>query len=207
VFRSATFGAVAALLCCMAGRAAAVNAKDPIIIIAGDDDVTGGYPLGSSFSILSPTGSSPLHLLGGSPCVVLGIELPLCLFSNGTDFTWTTLSFSIAPGHQTGPFTCLALAYFSQCRFSDENRKVAFVGGKGIAAGDVFLFAVVSWLPNTTFSGEATGSESISGGASWRPSLPRAPAPRSQPSQAELFRDGHIASRDRSGLRVAKRAA
>jgi hypothetical protein len=209
MFRPVTLWAVTLLVCCAGARAAGANGGDPVIIIAGGDNVassSASFPLGSVFSILSPTGTSPLRLPGGSPCEVAGIEVPLCLFSNGTDFTWTTLTFSITPSLPLPPFTCLYLAYFSSCQFSDQHKKVTFSGGMGIAAGDVFLFAVVGWLPNTTFSGNATGAEASSG-TSWRPLLPRAPAPRPQPSTAELFLGGQVALRDHCRLRVVADSA
>jgi hypothetical protein len=197
--RSAACSVLVVLFCCTVVRAYSANKKDPIIIIAGADDVSrasnSSFPLGSVFSILSPTGTSPLNLLGGSPCVVLGIELPLCLFSNGTDFTWTSLTFSITPSPQSPPFTCLALGYFSNCSFSDQDTQVTFSGGSGLAAGDVFLFAVVGWDVNSTFAGEASGSDYYSGTLS-RPVLPEAPAQRSQPSSAEIFRGGQVAVRN-----------
>lgn len=205
MLRSAMLWAVVLLVSCGAACAAGVNTKDPIIIIAGDDDVSransSSFPLGSVFSILSPTGTSPLSLLGGSPCEVLGIELPLCLFSNGTDFTWTTLTFSITPKPILGlVYTCLALAYFSDCNFSEDHQNVTFSGGSGLPAGGAFLFAVVLWSPNSTFAGEAAGSQAGSG-TSWRSSLPGAPV--SQPSTAAIFLDGHVAIRDHCRLRLA----
>jgi len=204
MFRSATFSAIAVLLFCTQVRASSAGARDPIIIIAGDDDVmrasSSSFPLGGTFSILSPTGTSPLSLLGGSPCVVLGIELPLCLFSNGTDFTWTSLTFTIAPSPQLPPFTCLALAYFSRCRFSSRNKQVTFSGGSGLPAGGVFVFTVVGWDPNTTFAGKATGAGND--GATLRRLLsPRVPARRSQPSTAEAILDGQVPLRDHWTLR------
>jgi hypothetical protein len=204
--RSAACGVIAVLFSCTIVRALSANHKDPIIVIAGDDDVSrasdSSFPLGSVFSILSPTGTSPLDLLGGSPCVILGIELPLCLFSNGTDFTWTTLTFSITPSPQSPPFTCLALAYFSNCSFSDENATVTFSGGSGLPMRAVFLFAVVGWDANTTFAGNASGSDPYSGTLT-RPLLPEAPAPRSYPSSREIFLNGQTILRDHDELRVA----
>lgn len=211
MFRSASvaFWVVTLLLCCAWAQAAGTNAKDPIIIIAGGGDVASssdGFPLGSVFSILSPTGTSPLSLLGGSACNVLGIELPLCLFSNGTDFTWTSVTFSVTPGLQPPGLICLALGYFSQCKFTDNNHQVVFSGGSGLPSGDIFLFAVVGWDLNTTFAGQAAGSESSSGTV-WRPLLPGTAAPHSEPSTAELFLNGHVALRDRSRLRAVAESA
>jgi hypothetical protein len=204
-FASALLWGAALLTLCTGQRATGQPGQkvqsDPEVIIAGDGDLTGAFPLGSSFSILSPTGTSPLHLLGGSPCEVLGIELPLCLFSNGTDFTWSTLTFSISPAVQPLGFTCLALAYFSRCQFSDHNQKVTFSGGSGLAAGDVFLFAVVGWAPNTTFAGKAFAPESSSRILE-RPLLPRTPARGPQSSSAEIFRDGQIALANHYRLRL-----
>jgi hypothetical protein len=209
MFRAAsvTLWAATVLFCCTGAGAATRPAKDPEVIIAGGgDSAMGGggssaFPLGSVFSILSPSGTSPINLHNGTPCEVAGIQIPLCLFSNATDFTWTTLTLSITPVHQMGPFTCLPLLYFAHCAFSDNNTKVTFSGGTGIPVGDVFLFSVILWLPNTTFSGDATGAEASSGTVR-RPLLPRAPAPRSEPSTAELFLDGHVALRDHCRLRV-----
>ena len=202
MFRSASamFSVIALFLSCSGARATSDNSGDPIIVIAGGGDAVPGFPLGNSFSILSPSGTSPLNLPGGSACEVSGIELPLCLFSNGTEATWTTLTFLIAPGSQTGVFTCLALAYFSKCRFSDHNQSVVFAGGQGIASGDTFLFAVVSWLPNTTFSGKATRAES--GARLSRPLLHSALGPRPEPSLAQLFLDGHVPLRDPWGRAI-----
>lgn len=193
---------MAMALFCAGARAAGPPVKDPIIIIAGGG---GGasYPLSSQiFKILSPSGTSPLNLLGGSACQILGISVPLCLFSNATSSTWKKLAFNITPGNQIGPFTCLALGYFSTCSFSNNNSRVTFSGGSGVGAGEVFLFSVVLWLPRTTFAGLATLAASPDAvlAAPIRP----AQAPPSQKSTMGLFLEGHAAFEDWRRLRTAR---
>jgi len=174
---------------------------DPQVIIAGGK---GSLPVGSIFSFVSPSGTSPVSLLGGSPCVVglLGTVLGDCVFQNGTDSNWTSLNFSISPSDQVPPFTCLALAYFSDCFFNKSGTQVTFFGGKGISPGDDFLIAVVLWLPKTLFSITATqaGSSSRIGPAPYRPAVP------SSGSSMALFLSGHLPVNWRRALVPAKAA-
>jgi hypothetical protein len=139
--------------CCAAARADSIPIGDPEVIIGGGN---GSLPVNASFSFISPTGTSPISLPGGSPCLVLGIiSLPDCIVQNGTSSTWTSLSFDISPRGQIGPFVCVALDYFSNCSFNRSGTQVTFSGGSGIGAGDDFLVEVVAWLPNTQFDGRA----------------------------------------------------
>jgi hypothetical protein len=159
---------------------------DPQVIIAGGK---GSLSVGSVFSFLSPTGTSPLSLLGGSPCVVgeLGTILGDCVFQNGTDSKWTSLNFTISPSGQIPPFVCLALAYFSGCFFNKSGTQVTFFGGKGISPGEDFQIAVVLWLPKTLFSiTAALASSSTIGPSPYQPALP------GSASTMALFLSGHI---------------
>lgn len=158
---------------CACAQAAREPGHDPQVIIAGGG---GSFPVGNIFQILSPSGTSPLNLLGGSACVILGIQIPDCIFQNGTTSTWSSLTFSISPGHQIGPFVCLALAYFSKCSFNKMGTSVTFSDGQGIAPGEDFLVVVLLWLPETTFAGTATESDD---------SAARVPIRRAQPRYSE----------------------
>jgi len=96
--------------CCAATRGDPTRRRgDPEVIIAGGK---GSFPVGSAFSIVSPSGTSPINLSGGSPCLVAGISVPDCVFQNVSDSTWS--AFAISPTGQKGPFSCSALAYFTQ---------------------------------------------------------------------------------------------
>jgi len=139
--------------CCAAAHADSIPIHDPEVIMAGG---SGSLPVGSAFSFTSPSGTSPISLLGGSPCLVAGIiSVPDCIFKNATKSTWTSLSFDISPGNQIGPFVCTALDYFANCSFNSSGTQVTFSGGPGIGAGDDFLVEVIAWLPNTQFEGRA----------------------------------------------------
>ena len=177
------------ILCCACARAAGKPIRDPQVIIAGGG---GSFPVGNIFQILSPSGTSPINLQGGSPCVILGLAVPDCIFQNSTSSTWTALTFSISPGRQIGPFICLALAYFSKCSFNKAGTSVTFSGGTGIGAGEDFLVEVVLWLPGTTFAGTATESADSALRAPRRSS----PELRSQQSTFALFLDGHVPLED-----------
>jgi hypothetical protein len=138
---------------CAAALADSIPIGDPEVIIAGGN---GSLPVGNTFSFISPSGTSPISLLRGSPCLVLGtISVPDCIFKNATSSTWASLSFDISPGNQIGPFVCIALDYFANCLFNSSGTQVTFSGGPGISAGDDFLVEVVVWLPNTQFNGQA----------------------------------------------------
>jgi hypothetical protein len=138
---------------CAAARADSIRPHDPEIIMGGGN---GSFPVGSIFSFISPSGTSPITLSGGSPCLVGGIiSVPDCIFKNSTSSTWTGLSFTISPDGQIGPFVCITLDYFSTCSFNPAGTRVTFSGGPGIGAGDDFLVEVVTWLPDTQFNGQA----------------------------------------------------
>jgi hypothetical protein len=191
------WAAATVILCCACARAARKPVKDPQVIIAGGG---GSLPLGNVFQIVSPSGTSPLNLSGGSPCVLAGLQIPDCVFQNSTNSTWTTLTFSISPGNQTGPFLCTPLAFFSKCSFNKTGTSVTFSGGTGIRAGQDFLVVVILWLPGTTFAGSATESYD----SELRAPRRRAPARRSEPSTITLFLDGHAALMDWERLRTAR---
>jgi hypothetical protein len=186
-------------LCCACAQAARKPIKDPQVIVAGGG---GSFPVGDVFQIVSPSGTSPINLSGGSPCAVAGVQIPDCIFQNSTDFTWSALTFSISPGNQRGPFTCLALAYFSKCSFNKAGTSVTFSGGTGIGAGDDFLVEVILWRPGTTFAGSATESGDSALRSPWR-----VPARRSEPATIALFLDGHAARTDWRRLRTARGSA
>ncbi len=151
------------LLCCSWAHASTSSIKDPQVIIAGG---SGSFPVGSEFSFISPSGTSPVSLPGGSPCVVSGISVPLCLFQNASHFGWGTLTFTISPGGQTGSFSCTALAYFTGCSFNETGTRVIFFGGTGIAAGHDFVVEVIGWAAGSTFEGEGAKTQG-SGTAMW----------------------------------------
>ena len=160
------FLSVFSMLCCARAEAGmgrlndpGKRPSDPQVIIAGGK---GSLPVGPAFSFVSPSGTSPISLSGGSPCVVTGLNTILddCVFQNGTDSNWTSLSFTISPSGQIGPFTCLALAYFNGCFFNNSGTQVTFFGGTGIGSGDDFQIAVVGWLAQTAFSVTATVADS-----------------------------------------------
>ncbi len=140
------------LMCCRVAHADRIRGGDPEVIISGGK---GSFPVDSSFSFVSPSGTSPIDLPGGSPCQVGTISVPDCIFENGTGSTWTSLTFTISPTGQIGPFDCSALAYFTDCLFNSTGTEVTFSGGSGIGAGDDFLIEVIAWLPNTQFKGKA----------------------------------------------------
>jgi hypothetical protein len=145
---------------CAAARADSIRPHDPEIIMGGGN---GSFPVGSIFSFISPSGTSPITLSGGSPCLVGGIiSVPDCIFKNSTSSTWTGLSFTITPDGQIGPFVCVTLDYFSTCSFNSAGTRVTFSRGPGIGAGDDFLVEVVLWLPDTQFSGHAQDPPSSS---------------------------------------------
>jgi len=186
------------LLCAVCAQAAKKPIKDPQAIIAGG---TGSLPVGSLFSFVSPTGTSPLSLPGGSACLVGVTELLDCIFSNGTDERWTSLTLTITPSGQIGPFTCLALAYFSGCFFSNNHTKVTFFGGTGMPAGGDFLIAVVLWLPGTKFSVQATSGGSDTWVLRSQPFEPTGRIP--EIPQMALFLDGHVATAELRRLEAA----
>src|SRR2546423_939782 len=116
--------------------------KDPQVIVAG---AKGSLRVGSIFSFISPSGTSPITLPNGSGCAVNLLNLVEldCIFQNGTDSTWTGLNFTIAPGDQSGLFVCLPLSYFNHCFFNKDHTQLTFYGGTGIAKDDEFLIAVL----------------------------------------------------------------
>jgi hypothetical protein len=177
------------LVCAVCAQAAKKPIKDPQVIIAGG---TGSLPVGSLFSFISPSGTSPITLLNGSPCLVGLTQLLDCIFKNGTDSRWSSLTLTITPGGQTGPFTCLALAYFSGCFFNSDGTQLTFFGGRGLPAGGDFLIAVLLWQPGTTFSIQATlaGSD---GPVLKRKSTYDPLPPKSEPPSVTLFLKGHVA--------------
>ena len=198
--------AAAFLLGCACVHASKRPLKDPVVIVAGGG---GSLPLGNLFQIISPSGTSPLNLLGGSACVVAGLSIPDCIFQNGTSATWTSLTFSISPANQQGPFTCLALLYFSKCSFNSDGTSVTFSGGTGIGAGHDFLFAVLLWAPQTIFSGTAENQSDEESSDS--PALRLPPSDKAQespPGQSTipLFLDGQAALADWRRLRPAEEA-
>ncbi len=141
------------VMSCAAARADSIRPHDPEVIIGGGK---GSLPVGSTFSFISPSGTSPITLSGGSPCLVGGIiSVPDCIFKNATSSTWTGLRFTMSPKGQIGPFVCVALDYFSTCSFNSTGTRVTFSGGPGIGGGDDFLVEVILWLPDTQFSGQA----------------------------------------------------
>jgi len=181
-----------ATLASVCGAASPTKTKDPQVIIAG---ARGSFPVGSVFSILSPTGTSPISYPGGSPCVLGLIPVFDCVFTNASGFKWSSLSFAISPSGQIGPFICLPLAYFSTCSFNKQGTQVVFSGGPGLGAGSDFVLIVLLWLPRTTFSATATR------GPSSRTALERSPrgfpAPGSDSRAAvTVFLEGHAAFMD-----------
>ena len=193
---------IAIVLCCACVHASKKPLKDPVVIIAGGG---GSLPLGNLFQIISPSGTSPLNLLGGSACVVAGLSIPDCIFQNGTSSTWTSLTFSISPGNQKGPFSCLALLYFSKCSFKSDGSSVTFSGGTGIGPGHDFLFSVLLWAPETIFAGTA---EDLSDSAALRspPSDKAQESPRG-PSSMPSLADSQAALVDWRELRPADEPA
>jgi hypothetical protein len=139
------------LACCPAARSDSIPAGDPEVIMAGG---TGSLPVGSIFSFVSPTGTSPITLSGGSACVAGSISVPDCVFQNASRSTWTSLIFDVSPSGQTGPFSCAALAYFANCSFNSTGTQVTFYGGS-IGARQDFLVEVLFWSPGTQFSAQA----------------------------------------------------
>jgi hypothetical protein len=146
----------AVLMCCAWAQAAKKPPlKDPQVIVAG---AKGSLPVGSVFSFVSPTGTSPITLQNGSACDVTSLNIleDDCIFQNVTGSTWTSLNFAIAPKGQSGIFTCTPLAFFTNCFFNRDHTQLTFYGGPGIAANDEFLISVLLWLPGTSFSLTAT---------------------------------------------------
>ena len=142
--------------CCAATPADSIRRRsDPEVIIAGGK---GTIPVGSVFSFISPSGTSPINLSGGSPCMVGVIAVLDCIFGNATGSTWTSLTFTITPNGQIGPLLCVTLAYFTKCSFNADGTQVTFSGGPGIPAGNDFLVEVLLWRPKTQFSGSAQES-------------------------------------------------
>lgn len=158
---------------CPAARADSIPARDPEVIMAGG---RGSLPVGSVFSFISPSGTSPITLLGGSPCLVGLIAIGNCVFENGTGSTWTSLTFDITPGGQIPPFVCLALAYFTTCQFNSNGTEVTFSGGSGIGKNQDFTLEVLLWFPQTQFNGTAHSDPP--------------PAPTPELPAAELFSMG-----------------
>lgn len=182
----AIFWAATVALCSGWAHGATTPIKDPQVIIAGGD---GSFPVGSSFSFISPSGTSPISLPDGSPCLVGQVSVLDCLFANASGFNWSSLTFSISPGGQKGPFSCSALAYFAGCSFNEAGTKVTFFGGNGIAAGKDFVVAVIGWSPGTTFDGEAKGQEAS--GTAFKATVQYTPA--SEPRTAAVFLNGQVA--------------
>lgn len=184
------------ILCCGSAFAATNSIKDPQVIVAGDD---GSFPVGSEFSFISPSGTSPVSLPNGSPCVVAGISVPLCLFQNVSGFGWGTLTFTISPRGQTGPFSCTALAYFTGCSFNEAGTQVIFFGGTGIAVGHDFVVEVIGWAAGSKFDGE--GAQTQGSGTAFEG--PAQGTPTSKPGNVALFLDNHVALVERRRLRIA----
>src|ERR1051326_6756227 len=176
------------LLGAAGAQAAKKPIKDPQVIIAGGN---GSLPVGDLFSFISPTGTSPLSLPGGSACLVGLTKLLDCIFKNGSDQRWTSLTFTITPSGQLVPFTCLALAFFSGCFFSDNHTKLTFFGGTGLPAGGDFLVAVVLWLPWTKFTVQASSGDSSTRVLRGQPFESRQRG--STAPDLALFLDGHVA--------------
>jgi hypothetical protein len=164
------------LACCPAARSDSIPAGDPEVIMAGGK---GSLPVGSIFSFVSPTGTSPITLFGGSPCVVGLIAVLDCVFQNASGSTWSSLTFDISPSGQIPPFTCLSLAYFTNCTFNSTGNQVTFSGGPGIGVRQDFTVEVLLWFPETQFSGKA------------QPDPPADPTP--EPPIADLFLIGFAA--------------
>jgi hypothetical protein len=191
------------LVCvCWTKAGAASSIRDPQVIIGGGH---GSLPVGSSFKFVSPTGTSPVSLANGSPCVVAStkknIPVPDCLFRNESGFRWDTLTFNISPTGQAGPFSCAALAFFSGCVFNEEGSKVTFFGGTGIGPGDYFVVAVIAWAPRTVFRG--TGAATTAWGTG---NVPRkhAPIPPSEPRTPDLLTQGNVAFVRQAGEPVVR---
>src|SRR5437016_5217690 len=177
------------LACAACAQAAKKPINDPQVIIAGG---TGSLPVRSLFSFISPTGTSPITLLDGSPCLVGLTQLLDCIFKNGTDSNWSSLTLTMSPGGQRGPFTCLALAYFSGCFFNSDGTQLTFFGGRGLRAGADFLIVVLLWQPGTTFTVKATLGGS-NGPVLRRKSTYDPLLPKSEPPSLTLFLNGHVA--------------
>jgi hypothetical protein len=191
-YRSAAVGVTIVLAGLTSVYGAARPTKDPQVIIANGK---GSFPVGSVFRVLSPTGTSPISFPGGSPCVLGVIQVLDCVFTNASGSKWRSLSFAISPGNQIGPFSCLALAYFSTCSFNNHGTQVVFSGGAGLAPGADFLIVVLLWFPGTTFS--ATATKANSSRTALEPSPRSFPAPGSEPAAAvTVFLQGHAAFMD-----------
>lgn len=190
------------LLCSSQVQAIPKPVRDPQVIIAGG---TGSFPVGSPFLFISPTGTSPINLLNGSPCVIDLFKISDCLFKNASGFKWKTLTFTISPGGQKGPFTCLALIAFLGCNFNKQGTQVTFFGGLGLANGQDFVVEVLLWGPGTSF--QATGSGDSSAQRELSAPQPAVATSRLQASLA-TFIDIHGAwldRRRRGAFRPARR--
>jgi len=199
--RSAAVGVTMVLAGLASAHGAARPAKDPQVIIANGK---GSFAVGSVFSVFSPTGTSPISLPHGSPCVLGIFEVLDCVFTNASGFKWSSLSFTISPANQIGPFTCLALAYFSTCSFNEQGTQVVFSGGSGLGPGADFLLVVLLWFPRTTFS--ATATRANSSRTALEPSARSSPGPGSDPAPAAtVFLQGHAAFMPRPQTRGAAR--
>jgi hypothetical protein len=97
----------------------------------------------------------------------------------------------MSPGGQIGPFTCLALAYFSGCFFNSDGTQLTFFGGTGLPAGNDFLIAVLLWKPGTKFTIAATPADPERAQLKRKPSHEKSP-PGSQPTDLAEFLHGHV---------------
>jgi len=132
---------------------------DPRIIIGPG---SGSLPIGSTFIFDSPTGSSPVTLPDGSPCIVNNIPEPDCVFQNSTSVTFSSLTFDIntvlPPGSELGCSVIIG-GPFTNCSFGPDSDGYffTFTGGPGVAPEGDFAVSVEGWNPNSNFGVGANG--------------------------------------------------
>lgn len=145
------------LILASAGGLRASPANDPRIIIGGG---SGSVSVTGSFTIVSPTGTSPSSLAGGSPCIVNGIPDDTCTLLNVSGFDFSTLTFTVSGNTNTqGGFSCDPGTFFQNCTFNAADTEVTFSGGPGIRAGFDFSLTFEGWSPGTSFQGTGVAPE------------------------------------------------
>jgi hypothetical protein len=72
---------------CAAARADSIKGADPEVIMGGGN---GSFPIGHIFSFISPSGTSPITLPGGSPAWwAASFRSPIAYSKKATSSTWT----------------------------------------------------------------------------------------------------------------------
>jgi PEP-CTERM motif len=148
-----------------------IPGPDPRVVVGGG---TGSAPVGFTFLFGTPSGCSPIanpfcaqDNQVGSPCTMNNSSVPGCVFQNGTETRFTSLTIDVDTTFPAGAsLECGGVnkeGPFSHCSFGfDADGAIfTFTGGPGVPRGGDFSISVDGWKPDTDFGVSASGTSAV----------------------------------------------